>query len=285
MLAVKSWYRGAVVVGFLGLAASAILHDKAIPGESPGYSLLSLDGVNVKWGTPHLGTPAVVRYAFLKAPLTRKEGTNCRSMSPFPDRFVNGGVEYPEITAEFRAAFAAWQSVAAVRFEEVHDPENADLVLGVQDSPAGVAYADVIPDGNRPAPIVSIRNAAICFNPNIHWKTAFDGNEKTYDVRYVALHETGHVIGLDHPWGPPGTIMNVKYKEVSRLPRANDAAGARQLYGMPAQLNAEHTTSQPPLSLLLRQSADDLKPPTPKPEAMRRGTEPSPIRLLRTIAD
>ncbi|MEX2455506.1 MAG: matrixin family metalloprotease [Rhodospirillaceae bacterium] len=210
----------------------------------PGFRLLSLKGHGVKWGPGGPGTPAAIRYAFLRAPLARPGARNCSDMLPFPENLSGRAVPFSRVAAEFRAAFASWQEVAGVAFEEVADTGDADIVLGVQARPRGIAYADVAPLSK---PFVLFGNggrAAVCLNPAATWKTGFDGNERTYDIRYVAVHEIGHVIGLDHAGGPGDRslrIMSFGYRERFRSPQPGDIAGARFLYGPPL--------SQPPSAM------------------------------------
>lgn len=67
----------------------------------------------------------------------------------------------------------------------------------------------------------------------------YDGlrNGAPVDLRRVALHELGHLLGLDHPdqATPPqsvSAIMNSRISNVDRL-TSDDIAGAQQLYGPP----------------------------------------------------
>ena len=64
------------------------------------------------------------------------------------------------------------------------------------------------------------------------WKVGFDGDLRSYDMRYTIAHEIGHTIGLDHPGGA-GQIMGYRYEETFRSLQAGDIAGAVLLYGKP----------------------------------------------------
>jgi hypothetical protein len=215
------------------LAAASLFPQRGARAGDDPYAFLILDGQKVKWGAPRLGTPALVRFAFLKTAVERPGSINCRSMRPFPRRLGPNGLTNATIAEEFRAAFATWQSLAGIRFEEVADAADADIVLGVQTIPKGIAYADIVPRKRPGTDVTEIHKAAVCFNPEFGWKSRFDGNLTVYDVRYVALHEIGHAIGLDHVWGKPGSIMAIKYQERFRQPQPGDIAGARALYGGP----------------------------------------------------
>ncbi|MQA66823.1 MAG: matrixin family metalloprotease [Alphaproteobacteria bacterium] len=243
---------------FRGLAIAAVMAVLAVGSFFPqqgaragddAYAFLILDGQKVKWGAPRLGTPAHVRFAFLRTAVERPGSINCRSMRPFPPRLGPNGLTNATIAAEFRGAFATWQSLAGIRFEEVADAADADIILGVQAVPAGIAYADIVPRKRPGADMSEIRKAAVCFNPDFGWKSRFDGNLTIYDVRYVALHEIGHAIGLDHVWGEPGRIMAIKYQERFRQPQPGDVAGARALYGGPTTEPAPAPKPVPKLGL------------------------------------
>ena len=70
----------------------------------------------------------------------------------------------------------------------------------------------------------------VLFNARIPWDS-YRGSLRTRatDFRRVALHEFGHVLGLDHP--PSGSaIMRARVSNVDRL-RSDDIAGAQRLYG------------------------------------------------------
>ncbi|MBA2430743.1 MAG: matrixin family metalloprotease [Chthoniobacterales bacterium] len=80
----------------------------------------------------------------------------------------------------------------------------------------------------------------VIFNTRRQWATyRGDGPYEApyiYDLHRVALHEFGHVLGLGHPdqQGQPGTdaLMNSLISDRDYL-SADDAAGARHLYGSP----------------------------------------------------
>jgi hypothetical protein len=70
----------------------------------------------------------------------------------------------------------------------------------------------------------------VIFNARSRWDS-YRGSlrSRATDFRRVALHEFGHVLGLDHP--PSGSaIMRARVSNVDRL-RSDDIAGAQWLYG------------------------------------------------------
>ena len=79
--------------------------------------------------------------------------------------------------------------------------------------------------------------ADIVFNTAFSW-SVYDGARQTpVDLRRVALHELGHLLGLDHPDGatPPQSVSAVMNSRISSLDRltTDDINGAQQLYGPP----------------------------------------------------
>jgi alpha-tubulin suppressor-like RCC1 family protein len=88
----------------------------------------------------------------------------------------------------------------------------------------------------------------VLFNSAYTWgsyRGVLQGNP--VDVRRVALHELGHVLGLDHPdehgqsWA---AIMNSTISDIDSL-QVDDIQGAQSLYGVPGGTIAPTITSQP----------------------------------------
>lgn len=91
----------------------------------------------------------------------------------------------------------------------------------------------------------AIIEADVLFNTAVHWSSGENvgpGN----DLHRVALHELGHVLGLDHPdedhpnvgytvprGGAPSAIMNSIVSSINEL-QGDDIAGVQALYGPPA---------------------------------------------------
>lgn len=95
----------------------------------------------------------------------------------------------------------------------------------------------------------------VLFNSNLTWNS-YRGTLRgtTRDFRRVALHEFGHVLGLDHPdtARPPqfvSAIMNSRVSNTETL-RDDDIAGAKWLYD-PAGVNTLAISTQPQSGNLL----------------------------------
>ncbi|WP_170107239.1 matrixin family metalloprotease [Roseibium marinum] len=224
-----------------------------------GFSPLKLDGLLVKWGQVRLGTPAHVTYAFADRPLVQKNARNCRAMDSL-DRLARlSGYAPADIRKEAAEAFRLWEDASGVSFEEIASVSEANIVVGAQSLPRGYAftsvrYAKTLPllparsmgagrGLNRPSlqaaeekdlsgefKIAEITRSAVCLNPAHKWKIGFDGDLKSYDLRYTFAHEIGHAIGLDH-YLRGSSIMHFKYRETFRSLQPGDIEGARWLYG------------------------------------------------------
>ena len=79
----------------------------------------------------------------------------------------------------------------------------------------------------------------VIFNSNLDWDSyrgplrPAAGNRTIYDIRRVALHEFGHVVGLDHPDDHGQrvvAIMNAHVSDIDSLQR-DDIRGGQFLYG------------------------------------------------------
>ena len=226
--------RAFAVLAMLAAGLAGACYGAAASDE---FLLLRLDGSYVKWGTPRLGTPAQVRFAFISEPMGFPGAINCGAMVPIEPLLDASRIERERFHQEVAAAFGLWEAAAGVRFLESADTGVADILIGAQANPRGFAFTNVdhdraglTPVSARPAQVRRIEKSLICLNPTKLWKIGFDGNLDVYDVRYTIAHEIGHAIGLDHP-SPSGELMSFRYTEDFRALQPGDIAGAVALYG------------------------------------------------------
>jgi hypothetical protein len=191
----------------------------------------------VKWGNPDYGMPAVVTYAFLDGPRSYAGARNCRAMTGLGSLLARSGIARDTFEYEVAAAFAIWAGAANLTIRRIGNPERADIVIGAQAEAAGPAFTNVFQQRLPPGQFDRIGKAMICLDPTQRWEIGVDGNPDTYNVRYVATHEIGHTLGLDH-LGRAGGIMGFAYLEhirstaEVRLAPADRLAIVR-LYGAP----------------------------------------------------
>jgi hypothetical protein len=217
------------VVGLLaGLVCCAV--GTAAAGDSASFKTLRLEGNGVRWQTAAKSQPRVLSYAIVAQDVEFAGARNCGKMTKL-DTLLSASQIAPEtVRAEVAAAFAMWEAVANISFHEAADPAKADILIGAQLEPEGWAFANVFYDTLSTEPVKPISRALICLNPEKRWKVGFDGDLRTYDVRYTLAHEIGHTIGLDHPSGA-GQIMGYRYEETFRELQPGDVSGAVLLYG------------------------------------------------------
>ena len=205
-----------------------------LAGPVAAQALIELEKRHVKWGALAYGTGAEVTYAYLREPLADPEARNCRRMLPLEQVLRPAGIDDAAFTAEVLESFALWSEVADIRFREVGELDDAQIVIGAQADPRHIAYANITLGEQRSDRLTALERATICLNPEVAWILIGDGDLSTYVVRRVIAHEIGHAIGLDHP-GPLGGIMGFRYVEPTSGPmaalEAGDIAAIRTLYG------------------------------------------------------
>lgn len=133
--------------------------------------------------------------------------------------------EKREILA-IKRAFLKWAAVIPVKFHYVEDLGEITITFSSSDeyfkkSPNALAYAFV---GNTSQPV------DLVFNENYNWKLnikeSFNNN---YNPEIVAIHEIGHVLGLQHSQGIDD-VMYPSYQGVSDL-SSNDISRIQAIHG------------------------------------------------------
>lgn len=199
------------------------------------YRLLRIDGFNLKWDAPLLGTGATVSYGFATQATQFPDAINCRSLAPMALLQAAWGGDPARLAGLAEEAFGMWSGAAGISFHPAGPDERPDILIGAQAAPRRVAFANVWHDASAArdgvAPLV---RATICFNPEIGWTTgngpwAAPGQQ---DLRTALAHEIGHAIGLDHP-GATGSLMGFQDQGPLDGLLPGDATGAVSLYGAP----------------------------------------------------
>ncbi len=227
----------------------------------------------MRWQVPADGLPRTVTYAIANEDTEFAGARNCGRMTTMDGLLAASRIAPAALREEIAAAFAMWEAAANIGFREAASPEQADVLIGAQAEPEGWAFANVFYDAQSPEALKPISRALICLNPERRWKIGFDGDLRSYDLRYTIAHEIGHAIGLDHPSGA-GQIMGYRYEETFRSLQPGDVAGAVVLYGkrQPAGVAAASTVAP-------------IEPPPAAQPAIERGGsrafEQPPVRPAR----
>lgn len=180
-----------------------------------------------KWGASGVaGTPGgVVTYSFMATGTSR--GVEGSGSYTHLNDFMPAGWQ-----TEIANAFAAWSAVADIQFMEVADGGGAFNVgavghirIGGENlgGPGGTLAHGFYPPNNGVTAAGDIH-----FDTGDTWKIGFGG--PGFDIFFVALHEIGHAIGLDHT-GVPNSVMNPSYTETLNGLQPDDIAGAQFIYG------------------------------------------------------
>jgi hypothetical protein len=222
------------------LALAALLAGAgATAAEAEGFRLLKLDGALIKWGAPGFGSGATVRYALLDGERTDPSAINCQAMTGLRGLMAANGIDRAAFEERLQSALSMWRDAADIAFVPVVEAAAADIVIGAQATPRGIAYTNVEhapgPDGR----FARLGQATICLNPAQPWRAGGEAPEArspTYELGRVLTHEIGHAIGLDHP-GTRGEVMAFSYQEDLDHLTPGDIEGIQLLYGAPRRRN------------------------------------------------
>ncbi|WP_426337421.1 matrixin family metalloprotease [Pseudoduganella sp. R-31] len=133
-----------------------------------------------------------------------------------------------------RSAFRTWQQVAWVDFVEVPIEANPDLRIEWQagdhgDGSAFDGVGRILAHAFYPPPCGGAHAGKCHFDEAEAW--ALGALSGMIDLETVALHEIGHLLGLDHS-ADPSSVMAPSYPGVSlRTLQPDDVAGIEALYG------------------------------------------------------
>ena len=238
---VQSAWHSLVCRRLRGIAAAAALILCAAVQVAPAadFRLLELDGTYIKWGAPHFNTGATVSYALLTGDRRDPAAINCKEMTGLDGLLGRAGLDMATFGERLNRALSMWNAAADITFVPAASAATADIVIGAQAVPRGIAYTNI---QHGPVPgsrFARLGQATICLNPMVAWRAGGegDGKTKTYELSRVLAHELGHAVGLDHP-GPRGELMAYDYQDNLDALTEGDIAGIVTLYGVPASPSA-----------------------------------------------
>lgn len=163
--------------------------------------------LNVKWGEPTFGTPS---------------GTVTWSSELGGGLVLNNGATDESIDETLSQALQAWEDVAAVSFVE----DTTDPMFTFAAAPIDIEFAGVTVFQPDLPGLNTTESADVFFNSQYLWSD--NGGTGSTDFYAVALHEIGHIIGLDHP-EDPSQIMNAVIQTDTL--GDGDIRGAQFVYG------------------------------------------------------
>jgi hypothetical protein len=156
------------------------------------------------------------------------------NQTQFTFRFVNGTGDIPGTQERnaVRNAFNTWAAaLCSVTFQErTADPVDFEIGWFTGNHGDGSAFDGV---GNTlahafyPPPCGGIHAGECHFDEAETW--SLTGAGSTFDLETVALHEIGHLLGLDHS-SVGGSVMFPSYGGVRRALTQDDIDGIRRLY-------------------------------------------------------
>jgi len=193
-------------------------HRCGMPDLAPGVAF----SIRCSWPNPNL------TFAF-------EDGTND----------IVGAAEFQAV----RNAFGTWAAAVPLTFTEVTTAQNPDIVIDWRpaNDPDHSMVGGVLAHADFPPACGIITNTLpkpVHFDDSEHqWVIGSVVNG--FDVETIALHEIGHILGLQHS-NVSGSVMfpTVSSNSTKRALTADDLSGIRELYPTSVLANGTYTIRQ-----------------------------------------
>ena len=147
---------------------------------------------------------------------------------------VPEGVDQAAFDAAIEDALDVWAAVADVHFLKTDIPDqegSLDITFANLDGRGGMLANAYFPNDVNPEPFAG----DIQFDTSETWEIGNSRGDRAFDLMYVAVHEIGHALGLDHS-EVEGSIMHglvepgYEFRELT----VTDIEAIHQLYGRAA---------------------------------------------------
>ncbi len=143
---------------------------------------------------------------------------------------IAGNIELQAVTT----AISTWQAVCPLTFIEVGSSENPNVLIGwrppndpdLDMTGSVIAHADFPPDCSI---VTNTLPKPLHFDDEHRWSTT--GATIALDVQSVALHEFGHILGLEHSTIASAVMFpTIGFGEIKRELTQDDRDGISNLY-------------------------------------------------------
>ncbi|MGK0360066.1 MAG: hypothetical protein ACI9U2_002372 [Bradymonadia bacterium] len=153
------------------------------------------------------------------------------------------GLPFNQVRGALEGALATWTAVAGAEIVFIRDPNGRDGDTPAVDGINQIRFeSDRLPPEIDPDSVLAwtspvsvtctgkLIEADITFNAvSVRWDTA--DASRLSDIETVALHEIGHLLGLDHSRQRDAVMFPTVQERLHRDLHADDRAGVRALYG------------------------------------------------------
>jgi len=137
-----------------------------------------------------------------------------------------------------QAAFARWDDLINIGFQQVSTPATADIVVGFANFGAGVAQVGETDYSYGGTSFIFLAGVKVRLEdpaerpaPIVNGNATYQGTQAT--LSQVVLHEIGHALGLNHDSNPTALLYSSASSQ-NRDISQSDIDGIHQIYAAPA---------------------------------------------------